>query len=195
MDPRTVYPESFAWCEWWQPLRPGRPWFYHQPRQLVASPSLTVDYATLDPGVAGLVGKLHGYGVPTWPTCDGHWFSESSGRAMFADLQRDAAAIRSSGLVFKHTETGQRVSYYNPSWRLPWEGWHSFFQSVSRGNGRGLVAFSPPEGSALWSWRPRLAGVRVDHAWIGAHPAVLCRVQTSSPSSQRTAWDTLTRTL
>jgi hypothetical protein len=170
MDPRTVLPEGFAWQEWWQPLRPGRPWFFHTPRQMVAAPSLQVDYDTLDVGVAGLVGKLHGMGIPTWPSCEGHWFEPT-------------------------LATGQRVVYYNPTWTLPWAGEHSFFLDVSRGNGAGLVAFSPPAGHPLWSWRPRGEGVCSLHCQIGLHPAVLLQVRTANPSAQRRCWEAVTRKL
>ena len=57
MDPRTVFPEQFAWKEWWTPARKGRSWFFHTPRQMVAPPSHTVEFETLDTGVSGTGGK------------------------------------------------------------------------------------------------------------------------------------------
>lgn len=195
MDPRTVLPEGFAWQEWWQPLRSGRPWFFHTPRQMVAAPSLRVDYDTLDVGVAGLVGKLHGMGIPTWPSCEGHWFEPTLARDMYAQLLVDERAIRHRGLHFKHTETGKRVVYYNPTWTLPWAGEHSFFLDVSRGNGAGLVAFSPPAGHPLWSRFPRVEGACPRFGQIGLHPAVLLQVRTANPSAQRRCWEAVTRKL
>ncbi|MCH9837231.1 hypothetical protein K0U83_16315, partial [bacterium] len=175
MDPRTVFPEQFAWKEWWRPLREGRPWYYHTPRQMAAPPSHTVDYNTLDKGVAGLIGKLHGYGVPTWPTCEGHWFEPQPAREMFEQIQRDEHAIQTRGLQMEHTETGQRVVYYNPTWHTKWNGWHSFYHDVSRGNGLGLVAFSPPEGSSLWRWSPNVRYVTARKEAIGPHQAIVVR--------------------
>lgn len=195
MDPRTVFPERFAWCEWWRPLRSGRPWYYHTPRQMVAPPSVTVDYETLDPGVAGLVGKLHGWRIPTWPTCEGHWFDPRLAHSMYEQLREDERAIRESGLHLEHVETGKKVVYYNPTWALPWPRWHSFFYSVSRGNGLGLVAFCPPDGHPLWSWNPHVPHAAVTHEPIGLHRAVVVRVRSQGPGLQRACWEAVTRSL
>jgi len=195
MDPRTIFPEQFAWCDWWRPVRDGRPWYYHTPRQLVAEPSLTVDYNTLDKGVAGLVGKLHGYQIPTWPTCEGHWFEPGLAHGMFEQIKQDEHAIRSRGLQMEHTETGQRVVYYNPTWHTMWPTWHSFFRDVSRGNGLGLVAFCPPEGHSLWNWKPAVPHTSVTHESIGPHRAVIVRVRSRGPSTQRACWEALNRSL
>jgi len=195
MDPRTVFPEEFAWKEWWRPIREGRPWYYHTPRQMVALPSHTVDYNTLDKGVAGLVGKLHGYGVPTWPTCGGHWFAPEMAHEMFEQVKHDEHSIQTRGLPMEHTETRKRVVYYNPTWHTPWSGWHSFYHDASRGNGLGLVAFCPAEGSPLWRWSPRVPHTSVTHEPIGLHRAVVVRVRSSGPSTQRDCWESITRSM
>lgn len=195
MDPRTVFPEQFAWCDWWRPLRGGRPWYYHTPRQMVAPPSLSVDYNTLDTGVARLVGKLHGFKVPTWPTCEGHWFEPRLAREMFDQIKSDEHTIRTRGLRMEHVETGKRVIYYNPTWHTMWPTWHSFLRDVSRGNGLGLVACCPPEGHSLWNWNPRVPHTSVTHEYIGPHRAVFVRVRAGEPTTQRACWEALNRSL
>ena len=195
MDPRTVFPEEFAWKEWWTPARKGRSWFFHTPRQIVAHPSHTVEFETLDTGVSGLVGKLHGMDIPTWPSCEGHWFDPKRAREMYAQLQKDAQSIRTTGLPMKHVETGKQGYIYNPTWHLPWPTWHSFYTDASRGNGRGLVAFCPPADHRLWQWSPRARHTSITHEQIGPHRAVVVRVQSHGPKSQRACWEAVTRSL
>lgn len=195
MYAHTVLPEQFAWCDWWTPARQGRSWFFHTRRELVAPPSHTVDFDTLDTGVAGLVGKLHGWNIPTWPSCEGHWFDPNRAKEMYAQLQKDAWSVQNTGLPLKHVETGKHIHFYSPRWHLPWPTWHSFFLDVSRGNGLGLVAFCPPQGHPLWNWNPNVRHVSVTHENIGPHPAVMVRVRSHGPNPQRACWEAVTRSL
>lgn len=198
MRPDIVQPDEFAAKNWWKPLRPGPAWYYHTGRKVNVRPSLYVDTDTLDEEVASLVGELHRAGVPTWPSCAGHWWTRAQTLPLYERLRRDAIEIQQRGLWFTHTETGAYSQYRNPVYFLPWRSYDAFHRDVASGNGQGYLAFSPREGHRIWQWPCGLGAVgpvRVAKVSLYGIPSLVIKVEASTPEEQAQCWARLSRTV
>lgn len=149
------------------------------------------EYSTVDPQLRGLVAALHAAGVPTMPSCSGHWPDPQWARRCYADLLQDLQKIRHGGLEFIDVESGQRVWYKNAFYALPWADGKQFLREMSAFNGCGYLAFVPPPSSLLWNRVLELndiPGVRAAVAGLNGKLGIELRVRTGDPASQAEAW-------
>jgi hypothetical protein len=190
MDASFVPPEGFASKRWYKPERRGSRWFYHRPEPL-RPPAFLRDYTTVDPQMRLLVAKLHSHGVPTMPSCSGHWQDRTWARTIFRDLLQDVEAIRTTGMVFVDVESGQRVRYKDLYYVIPWTGAEEFLAALGAAYGCGYLAFVPPPASLIWS---RVAdvdaipGVRAMVSGLNRKLGIEIRVRTGDTASQAEAW-------
>ena len=88
-----VPPEQFTVKRWWRPARPGAAWFYHSPAPFRGAAFLK-DYSTVDLELRPLIKTLHAMGLPTMPSCAGHWPPKKWFQRCFDALSEDAESIR-----------------------------------------------------------------------------------------------------
>jgi hypothetical protein len=190
MDASFVPPEGFAGKRWYKPERRGTQWFYHRPETL-RPPSFMRDYTTVDPQLKLIVARLHRHGIPTMPSCSGHWPDKNWARAVYRDLMQDVESIRGVGLVFVDVESGHRVRFRDPYHAIPWASERDFLREISATNGCGYLALVPPSSSLVWNRVADLnaiTGVRAAVSGINGRLGIEIRVRTAEPMSQGEAW-------
>lgn len=183
--------DQFARKRWWRPARPGAAWFYHTPAPLRGAAFLK-DYSTLDPDVRPIVKMLHSMGLPTLPSCSGHWPLKKWTQRCYDALLGDADHIRGAGLDLLDVENGARVRLRDPFWDLPWFSWQDMHEEMIRFNGDGYIGFLLPPVHALNHILPDLAPlapfVTAEREVIGNRLHAVIRVRAPSPMAQRTCW-------
>lgn len=185
-----VAPDQFSHKRWWRPSRPGAAWFYHTPAPS-RPPAYLQDYSTVDPQIRRLVMWLHSKGMPTLPTCAGHWPEKKWARRCFEALLADANLIRYGGLYMVDVENGVRALHQDPYWELPWGDWTHFHADMKEHDGDGYVAFALNPGHVIWRYLPDLQGLPGVYARPLQHRGIPCleiRVRTADSLSQANAW-------
>jgi hypothetical protein len=185
-----VAPEQFSHKRWWRPDRPGAAWFYHTPAP-VRPPSYLRDYSTVDPQIRRIVMWLHSKGMPTLPSCAGHWPDKKWARRCFAALVEDACKIRYGGIYMIDVETGQRALLQDPYWEMPWGDWSHFHSDMREYDGQGYVCFALDPSHLVWRYLPELQGLLGVSARGLRHRGIPCleiRVRTADAISQSNAW-------
>ena len=183
-------PEQFSHKRWWRPSRPGAAWFYHTPAP-ARPPSYLKDYTTVDPQIRRLVMWLHSKGMPTLPSCAGHWPDKKWARRCYEALLADAHTIRYGGVYMIDVETGQRALLQDPYWELPWGEWTHFYSDMKEYDGQGYLCFAVPAASLIWRYLPELQELPGVYARPLQHRGILClevRVRTADVISQGNGW-------
>jgi hypothetical protein len=185
--------EADGW-RWWEPVRlhPGPRWFYGV-RGVQVRPATHPDPATVDVDLRPLVALLHRAGLPTLPSCGGHFASLESVRESYRALQLDAAWITGHGLTVRCSETGALTVLRAPGWRLP--PFRAWAAPVIAGNGHGRIGIVVPRHIAQ-RWASVIAAsspaVRVLGHPQGSAMVLDVRVQTRTPARQGAAWRAVT---
>jgi hypothetical protein len=192
-----VPPQQFCMKRWWRPARSGAAWFYH-----TSAPSRPLsfmrDYSTVDPQIRGLVMFLHSRGMPTLPSCSGHWPKKQWGRRCFDELLQDAHTIRMGGLDMIDVESGVRVLCRDPYWQLPWGEWTGFLCSMREHDGEGYLCFWVTPRHVLWQYLEEARGLRGVKVNVVPYQNRLCweiGVKTADELSQGYAWHSVDRFL
>lgn len=126
--------------DWWQPVRPGRPWFYWTRRE---TPYFgPVDPGTVDPHVLPVVQWANAMGYPTTPSCEGHFVDPLANTDW--GRKSDAKLLRKGGLVLRNTETGEEINPLVRDWKEPDPA--LTHQQLVSSNGQGAIGivFSKP---------------------------------------------------
>lgn len=192
-----VKPEQFGAKRWWRPDRPGEAWFYHTPAPH-RPPSYMKDYTTVDPQIRRLVMWLHSRGMPTFPSCSGHFHKKKWAEKCYEALQRDAERIRYGGLDMIDVENGTRVTCTDPYWSLPWGNWENFYWELNDQDANGYLCFAVPRTSVIFQYLGQLRalpGVSAEVGMIANRICLAVRVRTADPVSQANAWHSVERFL
>ena len=188
-SPVYVPPDGFLGLSWYSPVRPGVPWFYHAPRQGRPLPAPEVLDATLDPPLIPLVTWARAAGLTTGPSCAGHTVTPGAAGAVWRGLVADAAAVRGAGLVMTDAETGARLRWKDPHYRLPYPAVEALDRDLHAHERAGLLPLSGPPPMLL---RAARAARRVPWASAGiVGPWLLIRVRAPSEAAQQGAWAAL----
>ena len=198
VDASFVPPEQFAVKRWWKPVRPGFLWFYHSPAPYRGAAFMR-DYSTVDPHLRPTVKFLHSIGIPTLPSCEGHWPMKKWAQRCYQSLAEDAYKIRGGGLTLEDVETGARIKYEDPYYELPWFSWQDFYEELLLHAGGGYLSFLLPPGHAINylvdELRSVSPGVRVTSEQVGQRLHCVIRVRTRSPMAQHACWAAVQRVL
>jgi len=184
---------SDGW-RWWEPVRlhAGPRWFYGE-GGVVRRPASHPDPATVDGPLRPLVALLRRAGLPTLPSCAGHFSDRAGLRATYRALQRDAAWISGHGLTVRCSETGRLSVLRVPEWRLP--PVRAWAAPVLAANGRGRIGIVVP---APWAhrWAAVLAssapGVRVVVRRREGSTVLDVQTRTTTPASRDATWRAVT---
>jgi hypothetical protein len=194
MEAAYVPPEQFSLKRWWRPARGGYAWFYHTPAPFRGSAFLR-DYSTVDEDLRPIVKLLHSMGVPTLPSCQGHWPDKGWSKHCFEDLSRDAMAIRMGGMRMIDVETGVSVNFADPFYSLPWFSWQDLHEELQVNQGRGYLAFLlAPQSRIIQNIDDLLrcgSGVRVKTEVYDRRRHLVIQVHEREPMAQRACWSNI----
>jgi hypothetical protein len=76
---------------------------------------------TLDPFIIPVVSHLHKSGIPTTPSCSGHFHNGTKYIKVYNGLIDNQKIINTQGVEMTDSETGQRYYYKNKNYKLPWK--------------------------------------------------------------------------
>lgn len=193
--------EQWLWRQWFYADESAL-WYYHRPRHELRMVADRQFYALVDPELRELCQLLHGHGLRTTPSCEGHFYPEQRFQQIYKQLQQDQAAIRGQGLAVKDSETGQTYLFREESYRLPWSDYEEFFAQVGAQQGVGYLGVLVPResgelGERLGMLREMAEGAEVwwdEQAGAALGARVLgIRVRPSSPEERRGLWGAITR--
>ncbi len=191
IDIAYIPPEQFPTKRWWKPVRTGNMWFYHSPAPFRGANFLR-DYSTVDPSLRPITKMLHAMGIPTLPSCEGHWPRKSWVKDCFIGVQSDAQRIRGEGVTLEDVETGSRLRLCDPYWQLPWFTWEDMYEELWKQRGLGYLAFMVPPNSAMQivlpELRGRLAEVQVTGTVLQNKLHAVITVQARTPMAQAACW-------
>ena len=119
--PNFIAHQIFHKGYWLNPVNYNS-WYYFQPTKRDFSHQLPKNfYSSLDNQFKDIVPYLHQNGIPTTPSCTGHFKKESIFKNVFNDLKNQKNIINKDGLLLQNPETGEFLNYYDPNYNLPWD--------------------------------------------------------------------------
>lgn len=145
LSPGFVIQEEFQNYRWLRPQYTHNVWYYRLP----SSPIFTVPKEegfedSLDPELRVAVTALHERGIPTSPSCTGHWHSDENYERIFKDLEKEAEQIRKKGILLQEPTDGKQYFYRNPRYQLPWDE-STFVEKASEHAKRGVIGIFDPQ--------------------------------------------------
>jgi len=115
---------------YWLSVNEPNPWYYFFPAdRSFKLPSNPKFYETVDKDQVETVKLLHNRGIPTTPSCTGHFYDSDHYAKIYKKLESNAKKIVSEGIILQNSETGTKYFYRNNRYRLPWDV--EFFVSKS----------------------------------------------------------------
>jgi len=144
MSPDFVPHEIFHKYSWLIPE--GSNWYYRVDRKSpIEIPKNKSFYDTLDDPLKDPVFLLHEKGIPTTPSCSGHFNPDSFYGKVFDSLKDEEEEIRRSGIKLKDPESDSVYVYKDPKYRIPWV--KETFLEITRDHGRrGVIGVFDNEG-------------------------------------------------
>lgn len=117
------------------------PWyfFYEKPRTYFL-PEENSFYKTVDKDLLPIVKLLHGYNIPTTPSCSGHIMSKNHYVDLYKTIDEVKNHITKNGVVLKNPETERKFFYQNKNYNLPWEE-EEFVDLMDNYQKRGVIGF------------------------------------------------------
>lgn len=107
---------------YWLSIKEPSPWYYFFPTsRSFELPSNPEFYKTVDKDLIKTVKLLHSEGIPTTPSCSGHFFDSDYYAKVYKKLQSNARKIVSNGIILENSETGTKYFYKNNTYELPWD--------------------------------------------------------------------------
>ena len=143
-SPDFVPHEIFHKYSWVKPEESE--WYYSIKRNSpIEIPKSRKFYETLDGPLRESVEALHRKGIPTTPSCSGHFNPDSFYNKIYRTLCSEENGIREEGIGLKDPETNKKYIYKNPNYRLPWD--QKSFLEISREHGKkGIIGVIDPMG-------------------------------------------------
>jgi len=143
-SPDFVPHEIFHKYSWVKPEESE--WYYSIKRNSpIEIPRSRKFYDTLDDELREGVEILHRKGIPTTPSCSGHFNPDSFYSKIHKSLCSEETDIRERGIRLKDPETNKSHIYKDPNYRIPWD--QKSFLEISREHGKkGIIGIMDPLG-------------------------------------------------
>jgi hypothetical protein len=135
--------EKFHKYSWLIPE--GSNWYYWIDRKSsIEIPRNKSFYKTLDDPLKDSVIFLHKKGIPTTPSCSGHFNSDSFYKKIFNSLKDEEEKIRKKGIKLKDPESNSYYVYNDSDYRIPWT--EETFLEISKEHGKkGIIGVFDPQ--------------------------------------------------
>ena len=143
IDPNLVPHENFH-KGYWLNIKEPTPWYYFfRTDRSFEIPSDSRFYSTLDKSLVNTVELLHSLGIPTTPSCAGHFYGADRYVEVYKKLQLNAEKITTKGVILENSETSTKYFYRNASYKLPWDV-DSFVDKSLNYQTKGVLGFLDP---------------------------------------------------
>lgn len=120
--------EQFAKRQWFSasPL-----WYYHRVGRPMARRMSREFYSLIDEHLRDVCLMLHGAGLSTLPSCEGHFHDAKYFAGVWEHLQREQDAIRVEGLPVRDSEAEIDVLFRSDAYQLPWASFADFYSDLT----------------------------------------------------------------
>lgn len=144
ISPDFIPHEKFHRHKWLIPKSGRNKWYYQEESNGILSSSLDSEFKeTLDPLIREAVEILHKKGIPTTPSCSGHFSEDSHYDKVYEDLVKECGEIRSTGILMMDPQTKEEILLKDPDYILPW-GKGSFIEKAREHGKIGVLGFHDP---------------------------------------------------
>ena len=144
ISPGFVPHEQFHRYKWLSPKSSKDKWYYRIPSMgIYQIPENPEFYDTLDGELAEAVKTLHERGIPTTPSCAGHFNDKEVYEDLWVGLNETCSCIRDQGVELVNPEDEKEYFYRNPRFQMPFEKTHFVNQSLDHGRKGVLGMFDP----------------------------------------------------
>lgn len=141
-SPDFIPHESFHKFSWVKPQESE--WYYSIERTTpIEIPKTRKFYDTLDDELREGVKILHRKGIPTTPSCAGHFNPDSFYNKIYKSLCTEEEEIRGKGIRMKDPETNKSYEYKDPNYRIPWDS-NSFLEIAKEHGKKGIIGIVDP---------------------------------------------------
>lgn len=142
INPGFVPHETFHKYSWLIPESSN--WYYWTERKSpIEIPKNKSFYKTLDSPLKDSVIALHKKGIPTTPSCSGHFNPDSFYSKIFDSLKEEEKSIREGGIKLKDPESDHDFVYKDSGYMVPWD--KNSFLEISKDHGRkGIIGILDP---------------------------------------------------
>lgn len=106
-------------------------WYYH--RQCAAHEIRAGGrfYQLVDPALREVCRLLNDAGLRTTPSCQGHSYPRLRFEQIWAELTREAPAIRGDGLIVRDCENDEPYLFREADWEVPWRSFAAFYDEAA----------------------------------------------------------------
>lgn len=137
--PHTMFHKGY-----WLVTKQETPWYYFFPtNRSFDIPNNPDFYKSLDDSLVDITMLLHSRGIPTTPSCSGHFSTKSYYVDVYSRLEQNANSIRSTGVVLENVETNKTYYYKNKNYELPWDS-NTFVNNSMDYQTKGVIGFLDP---------------------------------------------------
>jgi len=184
-------PDMSQLVRWWVPVRTGKNWFYYSTSDNLLPGVTDTPLIYVDPYLRPIVSALNEAGLPTFASCQGHFWTWNEFVVLYDQLLSDQELIKTEGLLVRDLLTDEVVLHRDPKYQVPprdkmwaelkaFEGFGHFAFGVSS------LAGVLPLIRALSSAEAKLAfSSRTDMTVVNVYVP-------STPATQDAIWSALT---
>jgi len=142
--PDFVPHEEFHKFSWYTPSNGS--WYFRSPnkKKPEVPKSRHVLLSTLDPLLVSPVSFLYKNGIPTTPSCTGHFKGKRNFSKVFKDLQETEERVKTVGDAMFDPEKNSKVVFKNSSFELPWDA-HQFCERCEENSRMGVIGIQDPD--------------------------------------------------
>jgi hypothetical protein len=114
-------------------------WYYHRLGTATELNTNSKFYQLIDPDLRDLCRMLHEAHIHTTPSCQGHFYGHDHYEGVWELMNREAHAIRTTGLPITECESGRRYLFYYPAFHISWPDFASFYGEAGRYQTQGYL--------------------------------------------------------
>lgn len=121
------------------------PWyFFLKTNRDYKIPNSPTFYGSVDECILPTIKKLHSYGIPTTPSCSGHFEGKKYYSEIYNQLKDFEGNLR-KGEILHDDENDRQFHYENKNYKLPWEK-NEFLNRIINYQKKGVVGFVDNNG-------------------------------------------------
>ncbi len=184
-------PDMSQLVRWWVPVRTGKNWFYYNTVETLPPGVTNTPLIYVDPYLRPIVSALNDVGIPTFASCQGHFWTWEEFDLLYEQLLSDRDMIRNEGLLVRDLISDEVIMHRDVKYDLPpkdkmwselksFEGFGHFAFGLSNLTGALPLIRSMSSTAAKLSFSSR-ANMTVVNVYVP-----------STPATQDAIWSSLT---